>query len=69
MISVKFHSVTGGTCGWCRKEKSDVYHVTFSDNWFVGPICKGDLLRAIAMKIGASQPNAAVAVNGPAVME
>lgn len=41
-----------GTCGWCRKERDEVYDVAFSDNSFVGPMCKGDLLRAIGMKLG-----------------
>ena len=69
MISVEFRSVTAGTCGWCRKEKDEVYTVAFSDKSFVGPMCKGDLLRAIGMKFSATlepKPVAAVPVgNGP----
>ena len=51
MISVEFRSVGPGTCHWCRKEKDEVYSVAFSDKSFVGPMCKGDLLRAIGMKV------------------
>jgi hypothetical protein len=42
-----------GECGWCRREKDEVFDVTFSDKSFVGPMCKADLLRAIGMKVGA----------------
>jgi hypothetical protein len=42
-----------GECGWCRREKEEVFDVTFSDKSFVGPMCKADLLRAIGMKVGA----------------
>ena len=54
MISVEFRSITAGTCGWCRKEKGEVYNVAFADKSFVGPMCKGDLLRAIGMKFSAA---------------
>lgn len=71
MISVEFRSITAGTCGWCRKGKDEVYNVAFSDKSFVGPMCKGDLLRAIGMKFGAApepKPVTAVAAgNGPLV--
>ncbi len=43
MISVEFRSITAGTCGWCRKQKDEVYNVAFSDKSFVGPMCKGAL--------------------------
>ena len=56
MISVEFKSVGAGTCGWCRKERPEVYEVAFSDKSFVGPMCKNDLLRAVEMKIGAPAP-------------
>jgi hypothetical protein len=61
MISVEFESVGAGTCGWCRKERPEVYDVAFSDKSFVGPMCKNDLLRAVEMKIGAPAPIAAPA--------
>jgi hypothetical protein len=60
VISVEFKSVAPGTCHWCRKEKEEVYNVAFSDKSFMGPMCKGDLLRAISMKLGpAEAPKAA----------
>jgi hypothetical protein len=52
MISVEFRSVSAGACHWCRKDREEVYDVAFSDKSFVGPLCKGDLLRAIGMKLG-----------------
>jgi len=71
MISVEFRSVNAGTCAWCRKQKEEVFNVAFSDKSFVGPMCKGDLLRAIGMKVGVStdpKPVAVVpAINGPAM--
>lgn len=51
-----------GTCGWCRKEKDEVYDVAFSDKSFVGLMCKGDLLRAIGMKVAAEPRLPAIAV-------
>jgi hypothetical protein len=71
MISVEFRSMTSGICAWCRKEKEDVYDVTFSDKSFVGPMCKGDLLRAIGMKVGvdAKKNGAPVAVPTAAVVK
>jgi len=73
MISVEFRSVHPGPCGWCRKDKEEVYDVAFSDRSFVGPMCKGDLIRAIGMKVGAPEQSkpAAVAVpaNGPVVVK
>lgn len=53
MISVEFKSVAPGCCGWCRKERDEVYTVAFSDRSFVGALCRGDLLRAIGMKVEA----------------
>lgn len=63
-ITVEFRSVGPGACAWCRKEKDEVYSVAFSDKSFVGPMCKGDLLRAIGMKVGPhdSQPRPAMPV-------
>ena len=58
MITVEFRSVRAGSCGWCRRERDEVYDVSFSDKSFVGPMCKGDLLRAIGMKLGDSAPTA-----------
>ena len=55
MISVEFRSVGPGSCGWCRKEKDDIYTVAFSDKSFNGPMCRADLLRAIGMKVGPSE--------------
>ena len=52
MISVEFQSVRPGRCGWCRKDRDEVFQVAFSDKSFVGPMCKSDLLRAIGMKVG-----------------
>jgi hypothetical protein len=58
-----------GECGWCRREKDEVFDVTFSDKSFVGPMCKADLLRAIGMKVGAEPKSAApsAAPNGAMV--
>ena len=56
MISVEFRSVGPGACGWCRKEKDEIYTVAFSDKSFVGPLCKADLLRAIGMKVSTPAP-------------
>lgn len=70
MISVEFRSVGPGACGWCRREK-EVYQVAFSDRSFVGALCKGDLMRAIAMKLvpaepaGKPTPPAVAVSNGP----
>ena len=50
MISVEFTSAGPGTCGWCQKERDEVFTVAFSDKSFGGPLCKNDLLRAIRMK-------------------
>jgi hypothetical protein len=52
MISVEFRSVGPGQCSWCRRERDEVYQVAFSDRSFIGAMCRGDLLRAIGMKIG-----------------
>jgi hypothetical protein len=52
MIAVEFRSMRPGTCGWCRRDKDEVYDVAFSDKSFVGQMCRGDLLRAIGMKLG-----------------
>ncbi len=59
MISVEFRSVGSGTCQWCRREKDEVFHVAFSDKSFVGGMCKGDLMRAIGMKLEPAGPKAA----------
>ena len=71
MICVEFLSTSPGTCAWCRKEKDEVYSVAFSDKSFVGQMCKGDLLRAIGMRLTNGQaeakPIAAAALSGPAV--
>lgn len=55
MIDVKFKSVFAGTCSWCGKEKDAVYDVAFSDQSFVGRLCKNDLLRAIGMKVSVTE--------------
>jgi hypothetical protein len=60
MISIEFRSVGAGTCGWCRKEKGEVYSVAFSDRSFVGAMCRTDLLRAISMKVGPEAERRAV---------
>ena len=65
MIQVQFESCGPGTCGWCMRERGLVYTVTFSDKSFVGPMCKVDLLRAIGMKVGVTEPKRAAA---PAVV-
>jgi hypothetical protein len=65
MISVEFRSVRPGTCGWCRKDKDEVYDVAFSDKSFVGPMCRADLLRAIGMKVGGIEAKPGIA---PAVL-
>jgi hypothetical protein len=56
MISVEFKSVGPGACAWCRKDRDEVYDVAFSDKSFIGQMCKGDLLRAIGMKLGTAAP-------------
>lgn len=69
MLSVEFRSVGPGTCSWCKHERGEVYHVAFSDKSFVGPMCKGDLLRAIGMKVGPEHkavPTAMPVGNGAA---
>ncbi len=65
MISVEFKSVGPGHCAWCRRDKDEVYSVAFSDKSFVGPMCRGDLLRAIGMKV-ENTPKAAVPAALPA---
>jgi hypothetical protein len=57
MIDVQFKSVSAGNCGWCSKEKEAVYDVVFSDQSFIGRLCKNDLLRAIGMKLSRSDSN------------
>lgn len=52
MIDVKFKAVSPGACQWCGKERDQVYDVAFSDQSFVGKLCKTDLLRAIGLKVG-----------------
>lgn len=59
MISVEFQSVSAGTCAWCKKEKSEIFAIAFSDKSFVGPLCKSDLMRAISMKLGTPQEKSA----------
>ena len=56
MIQVEFKSVGPGTCGWCQKERDEVFTVAFSDRSFGGPLCKNDLLRAIRMKCENTTP-------------
>lgn len=53
MIAVDFKSMAPGVCGWCRKEREEVYNVAFSDKSFVGLLCRSDLLRAVGMKLGS----------------
>lgn len=65
MISVEFRAVGPGACGWCRKEKDEVYSVVFGDQSFVGALCKGDLLRAIGMKCASTKPEQKAAVAVP----
>jgi hypothetical protein len=71
MISVEFRSVGPGACGWCRKERDEVYNVAFSDKSFVGPMCKADLLRAVGMKVGGElrSPAATPVGNGAPVVK
>lgn len=64
MISVEFRSVGPGSCGWCRREKDEVYDVVFSDKSFVGSMCRGDLLRAIGMKVGVQLKQAPAVPHG-----
>jgi len=56
MITVQFKSVASGTCKWCAKAKDQVYDVAFSDQSFVGTLCKNDLLRAIGLKVSGLEP-------------
>lgn len=60
MITVEFKSAGPGTCGWCAKERDEVFTVEFSDKSFGGPLCKNDLLRAIRMKCQRGAAPAAV---------
>lgn len=53
MVTVEFKAVRPGTCQWCRKEKDEVFDVAFGDRSFVGLMCRGDLFRAIGMKLPA----------------
>jgi hypothetical protein len=63
MISVEFRSIGSGTCMWCRKEKEEVLHVSFSDKSFNGPLCKADFFKALGTKVGpASAPPSLTAV-------
>jgi hypothetical protein len=55
-VSVEFRGIGPGTCGWCRREKDEVYSVAFADKSFVGSMCRKDLLSALAMKIGMPEP-------------
>lgn len=64
MIQVTFESVGAGRCGWCQKERDEVYTVTFSDKSFVGPMCKNDLLRAVQLKCPAMPVAQPVKPNG-----
>lgn len=60
MITVEFRSIGPGTCLWCRKEKDEVLNVAFSDKSFSGPMCKGDFMKALNMKVGLPErPKAA----------
>lgn len=56
MIAVEFQSVGSGTCGWCRTKRDEVFTVAFTDQSFVGPMCRADLLRAVGMKLGKEAP-------------
>lgn len=72
MISVEFRSVGPGACGWCRRERDEIFNVAFSDKSFVGPMCRNDLLRAIGMKVAPEQRPAPAAMpigNGPALVK
>jgi hypothetical protein len=62
MISVEFRSIGPGTCMWCRKEKEEVLHVSFSDKSFNGPLCKGDFFKALGTKVGLTAPKPLTAV-------
>ncbi len=66
ITSVEFASVVRGICGWCGKEREEVFNVAFSDGSFVGPLCKQDLLRAIKMKCSKPVvPDPSRTANGP----
>jgi hypothetical protein len=66
MITVEFKDVTTAKCGWCGRDKGEVYVVAFSDQSFNGPLCKADLLRAVKMKCvnGGGAKDSADKVNG-----
>ena len=49
-LTVDFESHGPGTCHWCRKQREDVYEVTFHDKSFVGLYCWKDLQRAVDTK-------------------
>ena len=40
MIQVDFKSVGPGPCGWCLKDRDEVFSISFSDKSFIGPLCK-----------------------------
>ena len=58
MVSVEFNLKKKGTCQWCRKERDEIYDVTFGDKTFVGMLCKADLFRAIDMKLPVEKTEA-----------
>ena len=63
MIEIKIRSMRPGACGWYRREKDEVFDVSFSDKSLVDPKWKYDLLRAIRRKVG-ERKTAALPTNG-----
>ena len=59
MVSIEFWSVGPGTCMWCRREKDEVLTVAFSDQSFVGPLCRGDFMKALGTKLLAAEAKSA----------
>ena len=44
-IDLRIECVAPGTCGWCQKQRDEVFTIAFGDKSFVGTLCKNDLLR------------------------
>jgi hypothetical protein len=62
-VTVEFTAKGRGKCRWCKKERDDVYEVSFGDGSFAGMLCKQDLIRTIDSKLPDEEP-ASVPANG-----
>ena len=61
MVSVEFRGVGPGTCSWCRKHKSEVFTVAFSDQSFDRPteLCLNDLRCWVRLRLADADQKAA----------